>query len=378
MANLKVNTVSGIGTEGTVFDGGLKFRSENYMTLPKGTTTERIATSSGISTETGSIRYNTDSNKMECYIGDKWMIVSTSQALEGVGGRGVSCGGASPGASPYARVNTMEYVTIATAGNSVDFGDLTSVCGAPGCCASTTRGLIGGGNNPVNDRIEVITIASAGNSTDTGNLTQARTSMASFSNQVRGIWAGGSTPTQVNTIDFVSISSNGDASDFGDIISHTIDYIGGGANPTRGYVAGGNTPSKINNIQFITIMSTGNALDFGDLTVSRRMAESATNTTRGVIIGGETPSDTNVIDFITIPTTGNAQDFGDLDILRRELNAVFQAPTRAAFGGGYAAPTGIKSISQLNIIQKGNAFEFGDLLATVYSNRGLSNSHGGL
>ena len=55
MANLKVNTVSGIGTEGTVFDGGLKFRSKNYLTLPKGTTTERTATSSGISTETGSI-----------------------------------------------------------------------------------------------------------------------------------------------------------------------------------------------------------------------------------------------------------------------------------------------------------------------------------
>ena len=53
MANLKVNTVSGIGTEGTVFDGGLKFRSKNYLTLPKGTTTERIATSSGISTEIG-------------------------------------------------------------------------------------------------------------------------------------------------------------------------------------------------------------------------------------------------------------------------------------------------------------------------------------
>ena len=41
MANLKVNTVSGIGTEGPTLDGGLKFRSENYMTLPKGDTTQR-------------------------------------------------------------------------------------------------------------------------------------------------------------------------------------------------------------------------------------------------------------------------------------------------------------------------------------------------
>ena len=41
MANLKVNTVSGIGTEGVVLDGGLKFRSLNYMTLPKGDTIQR-------------------------------------------------------------------------------------------------------------------------------------------------------------------------------------------------------------------------------------------------------------------------------------------------------------------------------------------------
>ena len=41
MATLKVNTLSGIGTEGPVLDGGLKFRSLNYMTLPKGDTTQR-------------------------------------------------------------------------------------------------------------------------------------------------------------------------------------------------------------------------------------------------------------------------------------------------------------------------------------------------
>ena len=41
MATLKVNTVSGIGTEGPVLDGGLKFRSENYLTLPKGDTSQR-------------------------------------------------------------------------------------------------------------------------------------------------------------------------------------------------------------------------------------------------------------------------------------------------------------------------------------------------
>ena len=41
MATLRVDTVSGIGTEGTVLKGGLRFRSKNYLTLPKGDTTQR-------------------------------------------------------------------------------------------------------------------------------------------------------------------------------------------------------------------------------------------------------------------------------------------------------------------------------------------------
>ena len=40
MTILKTETVSGIGTEGTVFEGDITFDSLNYMTLPKGTTTQ--------------------------------------------------------------------------------------------------------------------------------------------------------------------------------------------------------------------------------------------------------------------------------------------------------------------------------------------------
>ena len=378
MANLKVNTVSGIGTEGTVFDGGLKFRSKNYLTLPKGTTTERTATSSGISTEIGSIRYNTDSNKMECYVNNKWMIVSTSQSLEGVGGRGISAGGASPGSSPFARINTIEYITISTLGDAVDFGDLSRINSGGATSASTTRGVYAGGSAPTTNTIDYLTIATQGNSVDVGDLTVARGNLAGFSNQVRAIQGGGATPSQSNVIDFLTIANTGNATDFGDLIDYTVDYFNGGANPTRGYFAGGNTPSEVNNIQFVTIMSTGNALDFGDLTVARRMAETVNTTTRGVIIGGETPSDTNVIDFITIPTTGNAQDFGDVADFRREMNAAMASPTRGVYGGGYKSPTSIKTMEFINPVSKGNGQEFGDLTATVYANRGLSNTHGGL
>ena len=41
MATLKVDTISGIGTEGPVFEGDIEFTSQNFLTLPKGDTTQR-------------------------------------------------------------------------------------------------------------------------------------------------------------------------------------------------------------------------------------------------------------------------------------------------------------------------------------------------
>ena len=41
MAILKVDTISGIGTEGPVFEGDIEFTSQNFLTLPKGDTTQR-------------------------------------------------------------------------------------------------------------------------------------------------------------------------------------------------------------------------------------------------------------------------------------------------------------------------------------------------
>ena len=41
MTILKVDTISGIGTEGSVFEGDIEFTSQNFLTLPKGDTTQR-------------------------------------------------------------------------------------------------------------------------------------------------------------------------------------------------------------------------------------------------------------------------------------------------------------------------------------------------
>ena len=85
----------------------------------------------------------------------------------------------------------------------------------------------------------------------------------------------------------------------------------------RAVFAGGYSAS-ISNItdvmDYISINSTGNATDFGDLTSARVAARGASNTTRGCFMGGlETPGgNVNIIDFVTIGSTGNASDFGDI------------------------------------------------------------------
>jgi hypothetical protein len=78
-------------------------------------------------------------------------------------------------------------------------------------------------------------------------------------------------------------------------------------------------------MDFVTIASEGNGQDFGDLTEGRRNISGNSNSIRGTFAAGTTAasgtgSNVNTIDFITIATTGNASDFGDLANVARASN----------------------------------------------------------
>ena len=75
-------------------------------------------------------------------------------------------------------------------------------------------------------------------------------------------------------------------------------------------MGGNGSGGNKNIIDYITIASTGNATDFGDLTAATQLAQAASSKLRGVYAGGL--SETNVIEYVTIASTGNSQDFGDL------------------------------------------------------------------
>jgi hypothetical protein len=372
MTILRTNTVSGVGTNGPVFDGSLEFNSQNYVILPKGTTGDRV----GVGSTTGALRYNTDSNKVELYDGNQWVEVQSSRPDLNGGARGVFGGGYIVPASQ----NTIDYITISSTGNALDFGDLTLIRLFPGSCSSSTRGIFSGGAGPaptytVSNVIDYVTISSTGNATDFGDLTVARADIGSCSSSTRGIFGGGNPAT--NTIDYVTIASIGNAVDFGDL-TVTRRQLAGCSSPTRGIFAGGFVgPTSANTIDFITIATLGNATDFGDLTIARNLVSGCSSSTRG-IFGGGNPT-TNIIEFITIATLGNAVKFGDLTVARYSPGAC-SSSTRAVFGGGNAAsPVGdTNTIDYVTILTQGNAVDFGDLTQARNQLSALSNAHGGL
>ena len=247
-----------------------------------------------VTVPTGAIRYNTDSNKMECFNGTKWYEIAVSSPDLDGGARGVIAGG-------YPASNVIQYITISTAGNAIDFGDLSHATALSGGCASNTRGLITGDYPSTGDDIDYITIASTGNGTDFGNMTVSVYNGRAFSNQTRGLHCGGHTPTGQNVIGYVTIATTGNALDFGDISYGAVWGPSTCASPTRGFIYGGyDGSSYYNNIEFVTIATTGNSQDFGDLGHLETNASGCSNSTRGVNFGGSQGTNDSVIDYFNL------------------------------------------------------------------------------
>ena len=73
----------------------------------------------------------------------------------------------------------------------------------------------------------------------------------------------------MNTIQYITIATLGNASDFGDLSALT-GHQGGMSSRTRAVFAGGNVPgSYVTTIEYVQIMTTGDAIDFGDLPLTQ-------------------------------------------------------------------------------------------------------------
>tara|TARA_R100001594_G_scaffold15037_2_gene31732 strand:- start:1991 stop:3064 length:1074 start_codon:yes stop_codon:yes gene_type:complete len=192
--------------------------------------------------------------------------------------RGLFAGGWNP-----ISFNVIDYITIATTGGASDFGDLKQPRWFAGNGrASTTRMVFIGGvtqsvapwspapNALYENMIDYVEIATKGNSQDFGELSGGLKGYGmgcgNASSTTRTVTMGGYyDPADVNTIHYLTFATKGNSNDFGDLLATTR---GGGStsSQTRGLLAGGRTPTQVNTIQYITIATTGNATDFGDST----------------------------------------------------------------------------------------------------------------
>jgi len=348
MAILKVDTISGIGTEGPVFEGDIEFTSQNFLTLPKGNTTERFPDFKG---------------------------------APAASARGLFGGGAQPFST---KLNLIEFITISTTGNAQDFGDLTVARGSIFGCSSNVRGVFAGGVSPSSDNtIDFVTISTTGNAAGFGDLTTAAHNGSGASNSTRGVFALGNAGAYSNSIDFITIFTGGNGINFGDL-TQSRDQGGSCASVTRGLFAGGLiTPTPATNltniIDFVTISTTANATDFGDLLQGGsngiRRCGGLSNATRGLFAGGEsTGAQSNIISFVTMATTGDAQDFGDLSAAVSQADNGASSSVRGVFHLSSPANTTLHFVT---IDTLGNSTDFGDM-TSASTVAGMSNGHGGL
>ena len=179
----------------------------------------------------------------------------------------------------------------------------------------------------------------------------------------RAVFGGGTASpgsSNLNSIEFISISTQGNAQDFGDLIGAVRTKNGGGvSSSTRGVTAGGFDTGNVSRIEYVNIATTGNSVDFGAtlLTAGRNIA-SASNSTRGLFAGGDNRAEE--IDFITIATLGTCSSFGAIPSPGNANHAGLASPTRAVFGGGYRSGA-IDKIEFVTIATLGDAVDFGDL-----------------
>jgi hypothetical protein len=374
MSSIKLSRISNKSkTSGPVITGITTFTGTQSARLPSGDNSERV----GI--ESGSLRYNDTAGLLEFYDGETWNFIIPAE--ESANALGVFGGGFD---LSYVQTSSIDYLTISTLGDVNQFGNLSLTRAMYGNgCSSSTRGVFGGGyilGTPANIRIntiDYITISTTGNASDFGDLTQAKSFIGGCSNSTRGVFGGGfnNTPTATffNTIEYITIATTGNALDFGDLtVARSLPASC--SSSTRGVFGGGNLGPAISNvINYITIATKSNALVFGDLSIARRDIAGCSSSTRGIIAGGKNDNAGTIqypiIEYITIATTGNAQDFGDLT--QSTPSSGCSSSTRGILGMGY--------YDYLTIATLGNSVRFETPSSRIsYGCQAFSNNHGGL
>ena len=245
-----------------------------------------------------------------------------TQSRRRLGGMASSTRGVFSGGSTPSSVTTQDFVEFASTGTCTAWGDSATVAGTCDGMAfsNSTRGIVKSGYvapTGATGTMDYITIAAAGNTQDFGDLNKHGDAGGVAGNSTRALMAGGlvqPTTTAISDISFVTIPTLGDNVPFGELTLARFSATAC-ASRTRTLFAGGSNPSRQTIIDYSSIASLGNAVHFGDLTAAGATMCTAGSSTRGIFSGGyRSPAGNSsaTIDYVELSTEGNAVDFGDL------------------------------------------------------------------
>ena len=351
----------------------------NTFTPPNGGTNERPS-----APKPGQLYYNFDFKTIEFFDGYGWRQVDYTTRS----GRSVWAGGYTDG---NVRTKEMTGIDIPTLGNSYYFGDLARNLTTDGRgFGSAVRGVFAGGygiqtpggSSGRLDDIDYTTIASLGNAVDFGNLTIARNGLSAVSSSTRGIIATGASnqgspgaTNSTNVMEYVEISTLGNALDFGDLIKERVGS-GGVNSSTRGIFGagddyhGGWQYTALGQLDYITMASKGNSVDFGS-DIDRIIGAACGNDVRGCWAGGYITSQysgspasreaARRMTYVTISTFGNAIDFGNLTSGIRMYIGGASTKTRGIFTGGSQYPVHYNEIDYIQFSSLRDRIDFGYL-----------------
>ena len=228
------------------------------------------------------------------------------------------------------------------------------------------RGVIAGGDDAVStvySDIDYFDITTPGNASDFGNLVSVRRNMAAFSDSTYGVFAGGfdkygsagSYPTDIN---YITIATLSNASNFG-TLTNSRAFINGCSNATRGLINGGADANFVNSIDYVTIATPGNATNFGSHTTDQSRMAACADATYGVFSpGSQQQTD---MEYVTIDTPGNATFFGNLGGSSGNAFGGCSNTTTGFWVGGLLDGSYSTSILSFTIATSGNASSFGTL-----------------
>ena len=179
-------------------------------------------------------------------------------------------------------------------------------------------------------------------------------------------------------IEYITIGSTGDTTDFGDLTAG-IEASPAGGNGIRGLQHYHSTSYA--QVDYITIATTGDGADFGDQQRGNRFRGACNNSVRVLFYGGNKAGggQNDEIDYFTVATTGDASDFGNMGATAAAENAGLESDSRACFNAGRSSSADSSYQRRIDYVapaSTGNGADFGDMLSGQeggHTDNGLSN-----